>query len=126
MASDRAMAPEPVPRSTATRPAPAPAPARVALGPAQPAELGQGHLHHLLGLGAGDEHPPIDLELEVAERPVAEHVLEGLPCRPPVGQTATGSTGAPTIHAPRRASADGLELTDTPRESGRWLAPARP
>ncbi len=65
-ASDRAMAPEPVPRST-------PRPARPSPASGVDREAG----HHL-GLGPGDQHPSVDEEVEGAEPPAAEHVLQRL------------------------------------------------
>ena len=93
-ARDRAMAPEPVPRSTQTggrRPA-VPESGRSA----RRGQLRQRHLHHLLGLGPGDEDPSVDLQLERAERPGAEHVLQGL-----AGGPAAGRPG-PRRRSPRR------------------------
>ena len=48
---------------------------------AQPVPLGflERDFHDLLGLRTRDEHPPVDHEVEAAERPRAEHVLERFP-----------------------------------------------
>ena len=40
--------------------------------------MDQGHLDQLLGLRPRDQHPPVDEQVERPERPVAQHVLEGL------------------------------------------------
>ena len=47
-------------------------------GVAGAAGLGDGDLGRHLGLGAGDQHPPVDEQVEPPERPPAEHVLERL------------------------------------------------
>ena len=65
-ASDNPIAPLPVPRSAHAHRAPR---------AAQPA---RGQLDQLLGLGPGDQHPAIDHQIEVPERPVPEHVLQWL------------------------------------------------
>ena len=61
-----AMAPEPVPRSATTD--------RSARGHGQR----QRHVDDLLGLGSGDQHPAVDHQVEVAERPRPEDVLQRL------------------------------------------------
>jgi glyoxylase-like metal-dependent hydrolase (beta-lactamase superfamily II) len=48
----------------------------------QPACLTQGHLDHLFGLGSGDQDPGVDAEVERAEGPVPQDVLERLTRRP--------------------------------------------
>ncbi len=103
-ARERAMAPDPVPRSTATGPAcPAP-PGRATRGRRQGGQLGQGHLHHLLGLRPRDEHPPVHGQVEGAERPPAQDVLQGLPRRPPVGQGPGPGASPPVCSTIQRAS----------------------
>ena len=44
------------------------------------------HLDHLFGLGARDQDPLVDVELERAELPSPEHVLQRFARRPPIGQ----------------------------------------
>ena len=44
--------------------------------------LGQRHLDHLLGLGPRNQHPRVDAQVERAEGPVPEDVLQRLPRRP--------------------------------------------
>ncbi len=56
--------------------------------------LGQRHLHHLLALRARDQHAAVDEEIEVAERPVAEDVLERLSRRPACRHGARRPQGA--------------------------------
>jgi hypothetical protein len=58
------MAPEPVPRSTAMQP--------------PSGELVDGEAGHHLGLRARDQHPGVDEQVEGAEPPGPEDVLEGL------------------------------------------------
>ena len=63
--------------------------------PAQPAPFGflERDLHYLLGLGARDEHAPIDHEVEPAKRPRAEHVLQGLAADAGARPAATAASG---------------------------------
>ena len=76
--SDKAIAPEPVPRSTATS------------GSTRHrhmllrAQLVQRDRHHHLGLGPGDEDTRLDSQLQRPKRPGAEHVLQGLSRQTPV------------------------------------------
>ena len=74
------IAPLPDPRSTTTGRRSSP-PRHRRVGEA-PVELPQGVLDDLLGLRAGDQHPPVDEQVERAERPVAEDVLQRLPRQP--------------------------------------------
>ena len=97
-ASDSAMAPLPVPASTTTRSC-APGVAREAQTPASAVR----DLHHLLGLGARDQHPRVDEEVERAEGPVAEDVLQRLPRRPPRRPWPRRRHGVVVERARRRA-----------------------
>ena len=113
-----AIAPEPVPRSATAAVGSdvderEPAPAR----PAQPVPLGflERDLHDLLGLRTRDEHPPVDHEVEAAERPRAEHVLQRFPA------TRRSTSGA------RRASgAFGRALVGDRRPLARPDSPTPP
>ena len=69
--------------------------------PADPVQLPQGHLHQVFGLGPGDEHPWVHVQFHGAERPGAEHVLQGLARLPPIGQRL-GQLGAGVVDDPRR------------------------
>ena len=51
---------------------------------AQAPGLAQGHLHHLFGLRSRNQDPGVDTQVEAAEGPVAEDVLQRLPRRPAV------------------------------------------
>ena len=121
-ASDRAMAPDPVPRSTQTGWDPPSVP-RAGVRSADPLQLAQCDLHHLLGLGPGDQHPPVDRQFERPERPAAEHVLQGLAGRPAVGQgrgpirsrRARRSTPPPGVEpTARRSTPPGRPIGDRP------------
>ncbi len=68
-ASESAIAPEPVPRSAITRVRRS---ANISRAEAQRA------LDDLLGLGTRDEHPRVDPQVELTERPRSEHVLQRL------------------------------------------------
>ncbi len=46
--------------------------------PPETVELMESHLDHLLGLGTWDEHAGVDQEIERAEGPMTEDVLQGL------------------------------------------------
>ena len=74
-ASASAMAPDPVPRSATT-------------SSASTGDLVERPADDLLGLRARDEHPPIDHEVEVAEPPAAEDVLERLAGEPALDHLA--------------------------------------
>ena len=95
-AMDSPMAPDPVPRSTTTSGVPG------RFG-AQPVQLGQGEADHLLGLGPGDQDPPVDHEVEGAEGPPAEDVLQRLARPAPGHQPVQGGhppDGGRPIQAP--------------------------
>ena len=84
-----AIAPEPVPRSATAKRRSAPRASELpATDPPQPAALGllERDLHDLLGLGARDEHAPVDHEVEAPKRPRAEHVLQRLARGPPLDE----------------------------------------
>src|SRR5205085_10076895 len=57
-------------------------------------ELTDGDLDHDLGLGPGDEDPLVDEQIECAEPPPPEHVLEGLTRGPPLDHVVEERDGA--------------------------------
>ncbi len=70
-ASDSPMAPLPVPRSATSSVLRPP-------GPRAARTVGDRRLGHQLGLRPRDQHPPIDQQVEGAEAPVPQHVLQRL------------------------------------------------
>ena len=115
-ATARAMAPEPVPRSTTNG-----GPAALLTGDReQAAQLGEGHVDDRLRLGAGDQDPPVDEEVEAAETPASEHVLQRFAAgaavdhRPGVGDEALRRHLVETSHQLGPVPARGL-LADEPR-----------
>ena len=78
-ASASASAPEPVPRSATAYAVSAPPQGSGGAHPlAGPRDLGDRDLRDDLGLGTRDQHPAVDEQVDAAEAPRAEHVLQRL------------------------------------------------
>ena len=93
--------------------------------PASSARRCERQLDHLLGLGPRDQHPPIDHQVEVAERPPPEHVLQRLAGAARARPSRRG--GAPSARSPARRARRGTRRRRSrwpPRtSSARWLRP---
>ena len=87
--------------------------------------LTQRHLDHPLGFGPGDEDPRIDAQVQPAERPVAQDVLQRLPRRP-ARRHGPGSRGRTGRHRPGpRPARDRRERTHlVDDEAGLMARPA--
>ena len=94
-ASDRPMAPLPVPRSAQT------------IGGGSDRASSSATLDHRLGLRSWDQHPPIDHQIEMAEPPPAEHVLQRLTACVP---SASMASRWATPRSRRRSIEDVQEL----------------
>ena len=86
-----------------------------------PGVLGEDGVDHHLGLGTRNEHPPVDEQLERAERPSFEHVLQRLTLLTPLDhQHASGDvTGWSPADRGRPAA-------DHPRLARRSIGPRSP
>ena len=118
------------------------------VGDHDPASVGQQRaggaermLDHVLGLGPRDQHPPVDQQVELAEPPRSEHVLQRLarprgerpsprsaPSRPSssaaVEVTARRLLGDPARLAPRQQPRRRVDDQVEPRRAGQPAVPA--
>ena len=126
--SASAIAPEPVPMSATAAVGSASTSARCRRrDPAQPAPLRllERDLHDLLGLRARDEHAPVDHEVEPAERPRAEHVLQRLAGDAALDQRPQPRERASRRRLRRRSSATRRPRSPTPPRRGTAPRPRR-